>query len=370
MPKLKSITVKNHLFFVYILVFAFFLSCAGRRPAVIESAPPPQTKQPIEAVTVSIPESIPESIPLSTVDLAIRRIERNSDIKKYYILEKNGDITVKGEFSEISRNQRNQEEPEFFEVTYDMNLTAELSADFGYIVPFALKSNKTEMVVYDRFLWKPQKESAGILLTFDDNYLEAWKENFDLLDSYNAKATFFVQGQYSSFCQEALERGHDIGYHTKSHLDLRKVSREVFIKETLTPIESFRKAGIPLNSFAYPFGFFDPWMNEELLKHYSILRGYGVTFRLYDKTQIRSGYISSKALDNTLFKKDEDFMAAVDLMLKTVKFIGGGHVLPLTTHDISDTATWGIKPQRLEYLLKTANDLQLVFYTYKDLAGE
>jgi peptidoglycan/xylan/chitin deacetylase (PgdA/CDA1 family) len=347
------------------MIFAFFLSCTSR-PIVVESVPP-QIRQPEATAAVPITESIPESIrpPSSTLELAIQRIERNSiDIKKYYILEKNGDITVKGEFSEIMRDQ---EEPEFFEVTYDMNFAAELSKDFGYIVPFTLKSNKTDTVVYDRFLWKPQKDSAGILLTFDDDFLETWGKNFDLLDSYNAKATFFVQGEYSSFCREALERGHDVGFHTKNHLDLRKVSREVFIRETLTSAEAFRKAGIPLYSFAYPFGFYDPWMNEELLKHYSILRGYGVTFRLYDKTQIRSGFISSKAIDNTLLKKDEDFMSAVDIMLRTVKFIGGNHVLPLTTHDISDTASYGIKPQRLEYLLKTANDLQLVFYTYKDL---
>jgi len=348
--------------YICALIFAFFLSCTSK-PAVVEPVPPQIMVPPAETVpTVAIPE-IP--LPASSLDLAIQRIERNSiDIKKYYILEKNGDITVKGEFSEISRDQ---EEPELFEVIYDMSFTAKLPTDFGYIVPFTLKSNKTDTVIYDRFLWKPQKDSAGILLTFDDNYEKTWKKNFDLLDSYNAKATFFIQGEYSSFCQEALERGHDIGFHTKNHLDLRKVSREVFIRETLTSAESFRKAGIPLYSFAYPFGFFDQWMNNELLKHYSILRGYGVTFRLYDKTQIRNGYISSKAIDNTLFKKEEDFMAAVDIMFRTVKFIGGGLVLPLTTHDISDTASYGIKPQRLEYLLKTANDLQLVFYTYKDL---
>jgi len=350
------------------ILFAFFLSCTSK-PPVIESAPP-QIRQPVVIVpAVSIPESRPEPIPPpSILELAIQRIERNSiDIKKYYILEKNGDITVKGEFSEISHDQ---EGPELFEVTYDMNSITELPADFGYIVPFTLKSDKTDTVLYDRFLWKPQKDTSGILLTFDDNYEKTWKNNFDLFDSYNAKATFFIQGEYSSFCQEALERGHDVGFHTKSHFDLRKVSREVFIRETIISAEAFRKAGIPLYSFAYPFGYFDPWMNEELLKYYSVLRGYGVTFRLYDKAQIRNGYISSKAIDNTLFKKDEDFMAAIDIILRTVKLIGGDYVLPLTTHDISDTASYGIKPQRLEYLLKTANDLQLVFYTYKDLAGQ
>jgi len=357
--------------YICVIILASFSSCTSR-PPVVESVPP-QTERPAEAPAESKTESITETITLSTIDSAIQRIKRNSpDIKKYFVLDDNGNITVKAEFSEIPRNQEESDllESDLFEVVYDMNFSGEVTENFGYTVSFTLKTNKTDTVINDSFLWKPQKDTSGILLTFDDDYKETWKNNFDLLDSYNAKVTFFVQGEYSSFCHEALERGHDIGYHTKNHLNLRNVSRDVFTGETSTPVESFRKAGIPLYSFAYPYGFFDPWMHEELLKHYSLLRGYGTTFRLYDKTQIQNGFISSKALDNILFNKDEDFMAAVDIMFKTVKFIGGDLVLPLTTHDISNTASWGIKPERLRYLLQTANDLQLVFYTYKDLAGQ
>jgi hypothetical protein len=345
--------VKKLLLFASVSVFASLLSCTGR-PAVVESAPPKTEPQ--------------AEVTLSTVDLAIQRVKRDSpDIKKYFVLDENGYITVKGEFSE---NQRDRKEPELFEVVYNLNFAAETQAASGYTVPFTLKSLKTGAFKNDSLLWKPQKGSAGILLSFDDDYEETWEKYFDFLDRYNAKVTFFIQGEYSPFCDAALERGHDVGFHTKNHLDLRKVSREVFDRETLYSAESFQNAGIPLHSFAYPYGFSDPWMNEELLKHYSALRGYGVTFRLYDKTQISGGFHSSKALDNTLFERDEDFRAAVDMMLRTVKFIGGNLVLPLTTHDISDTASWGIKPQRLEYFLQTANDLQLNFYTYRDLAGK
>jgi hypothetical protein len=54
-------------------------------------------------------------------------------------------------------------------------------------------------------------------------------------------------------------------------------------------------------------------------------------------------------------------------MLRTVKFIGKGNILPLTTHNISDTADWGIKPRRLEYVLQTIRDLKLKFYRYGEL---
>jgi hypothetical protein len=58
-------------------------------------------------------------------------------------------------------------------------------------------------------------------------------------------------------------------------------------------------------------------------------------------------------------------MAAIDSMFRTVKFTGQGLILPLTSHIIS-SANWGITPHRLEYILKTAGDLQLNFYRYGD----
>ena len=53
-------------------------------------------------------------------------------------------------------------------------------------------------------------------------------------------------------------------------------------------------------------------------------------------------------------------------MLLTTKFMGKDHVAPFTTHDISDTAKWGITPARLEYLLKTTKEFDLKFYLFSD----
>jgi hypothetical protein len=104
-------------------------------------------------------------------------------------------------------------------------------------------------------------------------------------------------------------------------------------------------------------------MSGVLLRHFKILRGYGTTFRIYDTSAIR-GFIASKAIDNTLYGNDNEFKALILLMLRAVRLIGG--VLPLTTHDVSVHADWGIKPDRLEFLLKTAAELKLKFYMYKD----
>ncbi|MDR1374851.1 MAG: polysaccharide deacetylase, partial [Treponema sp.] len=90
----------------------------------------------------------------------------------------------------------------------------------------------------------------------------------------------------------------------------------------------------------------------------------GTTYRIYRGDAVKNGYVSSKSIDNIIYKEDDVFEAAVTMMLRTAKFLG--RILPLTTHTIMDDAAWGIKPDRLEYLLQSAADLKLTFYRYGD----
>lgn len=59
-----------------------------------------------------------------------------------------------------------------------------------------------------------------VYLTIDDGPSENTQAVLDILDRYNAKATFFVVGHnpdYYSMIAEAFKRGHTIGMHTYSH---------------------------------------------------------------------------------------------------------------------------------------------------------
>lgn len=59
-----------------------------------------------------------------------------------------------------------------------------------------------------------------VYLTFDDGPSINTKRVLDILDRYNAKATFFVTGNGQSYhylIKEAHQRGHTIGLHTYSH---------------------------------------------------------------------------------------------------------------------------------------------------------
>lgn len=90
---------------------------------------------------------------------------------------------------------------------------------------------KHKVTVYE----KKSVQSVGqnshkvVYLTFDDGPSANTKKILDILDRYNAKATFFVTGnnrKYNYLIKQAHDNGHTIGLHTYSH-DYAKVYASV-----------------------------------------------------------------------------------------------------------------------------------------------
>jgi peptidoglycan/xylan/chitin deacetylase (PgdA/CDA1 family) len=85
-----------------------------------------------------------------------------------------------------------------------------------------------------------QADSKQIaLLTFDDTpYGETTYEILDLLDAYNAKAIFFINGHLADKRKDVLKdivaRGHVLGNHTWWHEDLRKMTPEKASEEIVS----------------------------------------------------------------------------------------------------------------------------------------
>jgi hypothetical protein len=324
--------------------YGFFLSCAlllmscASRPA----ARPPAVKISPEPVRI-----------LRPIEEFARRVKNDDPaLAKYFFQAEDAVISVMADW-------------ENFRVIYNLwNIRP--VPDGRWEVDFAIQEAGSGERLEDTLIWAISPGESGVLLSLDDDYLATWREYFDFFDLYGAKITFFVIGGYSPFCTEALARGHDIGYHSMNHQNLPRVSREEFFEETLGAVESFREAGVPLRSFAYPFGFSEPWMREALAASFTVQRGFGVRYRLYDREAVKAGYIASISIDNIVYKTDAEFEAALTMMLRTAKFIGGDSVVPLTTHTIDEDADWGISPRRLEFLFKTMGELKLRFYLYGD----
>jgi peptidoglycan/xylan/chitin deacetylase (PgdA/CDA1 family) len=271
-----------------------------------------------------------------------------------------------------------------FRVSYDLINAVQISENH-FLISFYMEDITNGVSRFDELIWSPAEDESGLLLSFDDDYRHAWHQYFVMFERYDAKVTFFVQGSLepdenfsltgvsptgqesiADFCFEALSRSHDLGFHTANHYDLTKVSRDEFYAETIDAAGAFSKAGIHFSAFAFPFGFSQSWMHEALAPVFSLTRGYGTRICFYNSEITTGEYIVSKAIDNIVYPDDDVFENEISLILLAAKFTGF-HVVPFTTHDISDTAHWGIKPERLEFLLKTAQKLKLRFYTYSSV---
>ena len=98
------------------------------------------------------------------------------------------------------------------------------------------------------------------LLSFDDGPSVPYTmQILDILDKYDAKATFFVVGinvkRYPDLIQEIIKRGHEIGNHSYSHEKLKSRSAD-FIKKDLAKTDVLiRKQGYTkVIPFRAPFG--------------------------------------------------------------------------------------------------------------------
>lgn len=210
-----------------------------------------------------------------------------------------------------------------------------------------------------------ERNKKGILLAFDDASTGSWEAALDLFDKYDVKVTFFVSTpEVLDFFDKALERGHEIGFHTRLHTNLVQ-NPDLLYSEAIEPLELFREAGYDITSFAYPYGAYEDWMNVELLKYYDTVRG-AYYYRGAYKEDLKKGFIESYSIDNLHFTSDEEFHARVVEMLDGLCGCDDGTVVSVFSHAV-DSGDWCITPARLEILFEEAQKRDLEFYTFKEL---
>lgn len=207
---------------------------------------------------------------------------------------------------------------------------------------------------------------CGIVLAFDDYSVNNWEEHFDLFDKYNVKVTFFVNAyEPTEFCFNAIERGHEIAYHTAAHVNMREITEDEVYQQAIAPIEVFREQGIELTTFAYPYGAYNEELNELLLQHYNILRG-AYFYQLAGKHEMRHGFVESLSIDNANYSSEEEFRDRIDFVLEELSN-NEAAVVGLYSHAISDGGEWCVSEERLEYIFQRAQEMGIQFYTYKEL---
>ena len=105
-----------------------------------------------------------------------------------------------------------------------------------------------------------------LAITFDDGPNPALTPQLtDLLERYNARATFFVIGRYARECPglvaETAQRGHLIANHTLTHPNLFWLTPHAICDEMQQTQDAIAAAtGSPPKWFRPPYGFRNPWV--------------------------------------------------------------------------------------------------------------
>lgn len=118
---------------------------------------------------------------------------------------------------------------------------------------------------YLKIFCKSKNPTDKIAITFDDGpHEKITPKILEILEKYNAKATFFCIGNKAKMQADLIktihEKGHTIGNHTKSHKinftfsSKKKVQKE--INDTNKILEKIIRK--PINFFRPPFGITNP----------------------------------------------------------------------------------------------------------------
>lgn len=141
-------------------------------------------------------------------------------------------------------------------------IIASANVKAGRISDYEFEEGKSNLYVSNRSAQK------CIALTFDDGpHPKYTPQILDILDKYNAKATFFVIGKnakaYPDIVKDEHARGHEIGNHTYSHPDLKKISATKFLEEIQKTSETiFEITGSHPVLFRPPGGY----LNNDIIK--------------------------------------------------------------------------------------------------------
>lgn len=225
---------------------------------------------------------------------------------------------------------------------------------------------------------KGKPNISGVILSFDDAYINEWTATDQKLKKYNWKGTFFVC-RINNFRHAQVKKllhlqkeGHEIGGHGLQHRNaadfIRVHTISEYMEQEIDPmLHLMHFYGLKISSFAYPYGGRTQKLDAALLKKFKIIRGRAFLEEAADKQGCyfsHSNLIFSFSIDDT----HDDFN--IPHLLKLLEYAKKHNkILILNSHKTVNKVTGDYQTENktLEYVCKYVKKNKMKFYTVSDL---
>lgn len=219
---------------------------------------------------------------------------------------------------------------------------------------------------------------SGVVLTFDDDYVEDWKIADTKLKEYSWKATFCVcriglmnQDRIQTL-QQFQNYGHEIAGHGANHVNsldyIRDNGFEKFCEDEINPMMlKMNENGLNVTSFAYPFGVRNTETDEKLFKLFKVLRG-----TTYDTSipQKQNCYFNNSNLVFGLGIDNHYSHFSMSYIFQLLDYANSHHkILILYSHKPVDvvTSSYQTEIKNLISICKYVQQNNMRFYTLSEL---
>ncbi len=216
---------------------------------------------------------------------------------------------------------------------------------------------------------------AGVVLTFDDDFVDQWHAHADLLNAHGARATFLItrfdglSGGALDQLRDLRDAGHEIGCHGLTHVSpseyAEQYSVEAYIDDEVIPaVAAMREEGFDPRSFSHPWGGRTDALDGALLEHFAILRSSG---RVDDPDTALHGWDDARVVRGARIDHGHAEVDEIEELLRTAR--RRNNVAVLYAHRILDSSEQShIRPDELETVLEIVDELGLDYFTLTELA--
>ncbi|MDD5150722.1 MAG: polysaccharide deacetylase family protein [Flavobacterium sp.] len=245
----------------------------------------------------------------------------------------------------------------------------------AFFLLFSCENKKPKQEIKQEI--KPYK--AGVILSFDDAYIDEWFDTDQKLKQYSWKATFCVckiNTLRHSEIKKLLElqkEGHEIAGHGLHHYHaekfVAKYGMNEYFKQEINPmLYLMRFYGLKVTSFVYPYGGRNAKLDAALLTKFNIVRGRAFC----EINPIKQGcYFNYSDIVYSFSIDDTHNHFDIPYLLKLLDYAKkNDKILILNSHKTVENVTsdYQTKEATLELICKYIKQNNMKFYTLSDLS--